>query len=282
MENNGYDPQTITLPPTHVDTPATRRVRCQYYTDVSHMDEQVGDVLKSLEKNGYADNTLFAFTADQGAQWPFSKWSLYDAGIRTPLLVRWPGRVKGGSSSDVLVSLVDLMPTFIEAAGGKAPQEIDGRSIIPALGGQAAEVHDAVFAAHTGDKEMNQFPMRAIRTKQFKYILNLAPQNTFKTHIDAAGGRDGKMYWESWEKRAKTDPAAAKVVERYRHHPPEELYDIAADPHETKNLADDPAYAKPLDELREKLRAWRIQQGEDLGKVPMPGDARTGQFPYAE
>ena len=281
-ENEQYKPREITLPPTHVDTPQTRQTRCQYYTDVTHMDEQVGDVLKSLEQRGYAQNTIFLFTADQGAQWPFSKWTLYDAGVRTPLLVRWPGKVKAGTTSDALVSLVDLMPTFIEAGGGKPSTELDGRSLVGAITGAAADVHDAVFAAHTGDKDINQFPMRCIRTKQFKYILNLAPQNVFKTHIDAAGGRDGKQYWDSWEKKAEGDAEAKKVIDRYRHHPAEELYDIAADPHELKNLAGDPAHAKTLDELREKLKAWRVQQGEDLEKVPMPEDARTGSFPYAE
>jgi arylsulfatase A-like enzyme len=91
MDNQGYDPAKINVPPYLVDTPETRIMRTKYYTDVSHMDEQLGDVLASMKKHDFVDNTVMIFTADQGAQWPMSKWTLYDAGIRAPLIVRWPG-----------------------------------------------------------------------------------------------------------------------------------------------------------------------------------------------
>lgn len=82
LENDGYDPAKILLPPYGLDTPETRAARCRYYTDVSWMDRQVGEVREALQKHGYAERTLFIYTADQGAQWPFGKWNLYDAGIR--------------------------------------------------------------------------------------------------------------------------------------------------------------------------------------------------------
>src|SRR5205814_8567483 len=131
-ENNGYDPAKLTLPPYLLDTPETRDALCRYFTDVTWMDKQVGDVLDSLSKHGYADNTLFIYTADQGAQFPFAKWNLYDAGIRVPLMISWPGKVKPGLTQAV-VSLVDLLPTMIEVADGTAPKDIDGRSLWPVL-----------------------------------------------------------------------------------------------------------------------------------------------------
>jgi arylsulfatase A-like enzyme len=143
-------------------------------------------------------------------------------------------------------------------------------------------VHDEVFAAHTGDGQMNRSPQRCIRTTQYKFILNLAPQGVFRTHIDGAKGPDGRDYWDSWVRLAKGDEHAKQVVDHYKHRPPEELYDVQADPYELKNLIDDPAHAAVAKELREKLNAWRLQQGEDLNKVPMPEDANQGDTPYAQ
>jgi arylsulfatase A-like enzyme len=281
-ENQGYDPDTIDLPPYLLDTPQTRAMRTRYYTDVTHMDNQLGDVMQSLQQHGYEQNTMLIFTADQGAQWPMSKWTLYDAGIRSPLVVRWPDKVKPASSSDAIVSLIDLLPTMLEAAGGKPPEDLDAQSLLPVLSGQQTEHRDAVFATTTGDKNMNRSPARAIRTDKYKYILNLKPEDEFRTHISHAGGEDGMHYWKSWLKLAKTDPHAKQVIERYSHRPAEELYDVQADPYELKNVAEDPAHTEALAGLRERLKQWRLQQGEDLSKVPMPEDALSGPLPYAD
>jgi uncharacterized sulfatase len=284
MDNDGsYDPAKLTLPPYLLDTPETRLAMCKYLTDVSHMDQQLGDVLDSLTKHGYADDTLFMYTADQGAQWPFAKWNVYDAGIRVPLIIRWPGAVKSDSSTPALASLVDLLPTMIEVGGGTPPKDLDGRSLVPLLRGQGNHVHDEIFAAHTGDGQMNRSPQRCIRTTRYKLIANLASEGVYKTHIDAAGGPDGKDYWDSWVRLANGGDAHAKrVIEHYKHRPPEELYDLQTDPYELKNLIDDPAHAAVAKELREKLKTWRVQQGEDLNKVPMPEDAQQGDTPYAQ
>jgi arylsulfatase A-like enzyme len=282
MDNDGYDPAKVVLPPYLVDTPETRAARCKYYTDVSWMDRQVGEVVASLERHGYADNTMLVYTADQGAQWPFSKWNVYDAGIRAPLIVRWPGRVKAGATTGALVSLVDLLPTFVEAAGGETPKGLDGASLLPVLLGKSDRHHDAVFAAHTGDGQMNRSPMRAVRTGRWKYILNLAPEADFTSHVSEGAGPDGRGYWDSWLKRAETDAGAAAVVRRYRRRAAEELYDLGEDPYELKNVAGEAGNAAVLAELRERLKRWRVEQGEDLAKVPMPEDARRGEVPYAK
>ncbi len=278
-ENDGYDPLGIKLPPYLLNTPQTRATRCQYYTDVTWMDKQVGQVRAALKTHGYADRTLFMYTADQGAQWPFAKWNLYDAGIRAPLLVHWPGRVPPGSTTRAMVSLIDLLPTMIEAAGGTPPPDIDGRSFLPVLLGRKGQAREEVFASHTGDKGMNQAPMRCIRTERYKYIVNLAPQIPYTTHITK--GSEPAAYWASWLRLAEKDAKAAALVERHNHRPAEELYDLQADPYELKNLAADPAHAELLAKLREKVRQWRVQQGEDLSKVPMPDDARFGPLRYA-
>lgn len=282
MDNNGYDPASVTLPPILLDTPETRAARCRYDTETSWMDKQVGDVRESLQKYGYDDNTLFAFTADQGAQWPFGKWCLYDEGIRTPLVLRWPGHIKPGTSTDAMVSLVDLLPTFVEAAGGTPAKGLDGRSLMDVLTGKTDSFRTEIYATHTGDKEMNRTPMRCVRTDKWKYIFNLKPETRYTTHISEAGILDGRDYWDSWERLAAAGNQHAKdVINRYRHRPAEELFDINADPFELNNLATDPNHATTLSELREKVRKWRLEQGEDLDHVLMPEDGRIGTLKYA-
>ena len=105
-----------------------------------------------------------------------------------PLLVRWPGKVTPGTTTDAMVSLVDLLPTFIEAVGGTSPEGLDGRSFLPVLLGKADSHRAFVFATHTGDVDMNRSPMRMIRTERYKYILNLAPEIRYTTHMTRMKG----------------------------------------------------------------------------------------------
>jgi N-sulfoglucosamine sulfohydrolase len=279
-QNKGYDPKKVNVPPHFVDTPETRQYLCRYYTDITLMDKQLGEVRAAVNRH-LGDNTLFLFTSDQGAQWPFGKWNLYDAGIRVPLLAAWPGRIKPASTTGAMVSFLDILPTFIELAGGAAPKELDGKSFAPVLCGKAAEHHKEIYAAHTGDGAMNVYPIRCVRTEKFKYILNLFPANRYTTHIDKAGySHDGgRKYYDSWVLKAKTDSAAAAAVKRYHTRPAEELYDIVKDPYEISNLAGDPTYAKVQAELKSKVKAWMKRMGDRSAQKPQkkPSNKRTAK-----
>src|SRR5690606_38618391 len=119
------------------------------------------------------------------------------------LLVKWPGVVSGGESTDALVSLVDIVPTILELAEGEVPEEVDGLSLLPLLRGSNRSLRESVYATHTGDGSMNRTPMRMIRTKRYKYILNLAPEVTYTTHMDRSKDHDGgRTYWDSWVQRS--------------------------------------------------------------------------------
>ncbi len=260
--NEGYDAARVELPPTFVDTPETRRARTCYYTDITKMDRQLGEVYDSVRRHLGA-NTLFLYTSDNGAQWPFAKWNLYDAGIRLPLIAVWPGVVKPGRRTGAMISFADFMPTLVEVAGGQPPADIDGRSFASVLRGRGDRHRTEAFASHSGDGNMNVYPMRAVRTERFKYILNLHPEYEYTTHIDRAGDRDGKDYWTSWVKRAETDPRAAAIVRRYHVRPAEELYEVRRDPHETANLAGRPEYRRELESLRRQVRQWMTAQGDE-------------------
>ena len=270
IKNSAYDPSKITLPPNFVDTPQTRVDRANYYSDVTLMDSILGEVLDAVARNGMKDDTLFVYTSDQGANWPFAKWCVYDGGLRVPFIARWPGKTAPGSVTDAMICLADLLPTFIDAAGGRTPEDIDGQSLVAVLKQERTEHRKAVYGAHTGNDNggpgiANHCPARTIRTTTHRYILNLSPDTTFTTHI--TGCKSGPHYlphWNSWVERAKTDAQAKVIVERYQHRPGEELYDLRNDPFEMNNLAAAPEQAELLKSLRKQLVKWCNTQGDLL------------------
>ena len=263
-----FAPDAVQLPPTQVDTAETRQARARYAAAVTQADRDLGLVYDAARKQ-LGDETLFLFTSDHGSQFPFGKWNCYDEGVRTPLVAVWPGKVRAGLQSDALVSWIDLLPTCLEAAGGTPPLtgmkpgELSGRSFLGVLKGERAAHREHVFASHSGDGRMNEYPMRAIRSRDWKYIRNLAPDAEHHTHIDRAAGGDGRDYWTSWERLAATDADAAATVKRYHRRPAEELYDLAADPWEQVNLAAVPAHAQRLASLRAELDAWMKANGDE-------------------
>jgi N-sulfoglucosamine sulfohydrolase len=264
-ESSEYEPANIKLPPEHVDTPQTRLWRTRYYSAVTKADDDLGTILSAVDHTLDAKNTFVFFTSDHGAQLPFGKWNLYDSGIRVPLIVRGP-KISAGRTTDALTSWVDLLPTLVDLAGGVPPSDIDGQSFAPLLRGESKSHRDEIYAIHSGDREFNVYPMRSVRTMEWKYILNLHPEFQYATHINRGGPRDGLDYFRSWEEKAKSDPKAAQIVLRYKQRPREELYDLTYDPHELKNLAGDPQHARRLRLLRGKVSAW-MQDQKDAGTV---------------
>jgi uncharacterized sulfatase len=263
-----YDPAALTLPPTLVDTPAMRQARARYAAAVANADRDLGLIYDAARKH-LGNDALFLFSSDHGSQFPFGKWNCYDAGLRTPLIVAWPGHLQPGSRTDAMVSWIDLLPTCLEAVGATPPAsgfesgQISGRSFLGVLRAKTARHRDRIFATHSGDGTMNRYPIRAVRTPQWKYIRNLDPSATFHSHVDKAAGEDGRDYWDSWIEKTKTDPAAAAVVRRYLTRPAEELFDLTTDPWELHNLAAEPAHALILKTMRGELDTWMKKQDDE-------------------
>ncbi len=262
-DRHGYEPDLVSLPPTFIDTPETRDFRTRYYTDVTKADTLLGEVLDLAREHLDPRQTLTVYTSDHGAQWPFGKWNLYDAGIRVPFIAAWPGVITPGSRSDAMIQWIDLLPTLIDAAGGEVPPGIDGRSFLDVLEGPAATHREVIFTTHSGDGGMNVYPIRSIRTADWKLILNLHPEFAHTTHIDKALARDGGRYWISWYEKAQGDAEAASTVRRYHQRPRLELYDLSQDPFEQHNLADIPNQAARVQSLLAQLEAWMQDQGDE-------------------
>lgn len=281
-EQATYDSKKIDIPINHIDTKETRISRARYYTDITKMDSNFGKLLRLLDLHKLKENTLVIFIADQGPQWAFAKWTLYDYGIQTPMIVRWPGVVKKSTKTDALISLVDIVPTIVEAAGGTAPGNLDGISFLPVLKGGSKTAREMVFASHTGDGMMNRTPTRMLRTAQYKYILNIASDTIFNTHMNKARDHDGgREYWNSWRELSFTNEHAASVLWRYHNHPKEELYDILADKHELHNLSADPKYAALLEGFRNRMQEWRRTQNDNETGPEKISPALPGSKPVA-
>lgn len=262
--NKIYDPAALPMNPLLVDTPKTRLALANYYQDITTMDKRVGEVMDSLKRHGLVTNTVFIYTTDQGPEWPRCKWTLYDSGLRVPFIVRWPGVVKPGTDCDALISLVDITPTFVTIAGGRAPIGIDGISFMNVLSGKSASRRPDLFATHSGDGEMNMFPERAVRDSQYKYILNLHPDREWTTHFTKVEGipNSHAEVWNTWIDKAKADPGAAHLMDLIVHHPAEELYDTQRDPYEMTNLVNQSDLKPVLIRLRNRLAQLRKQTND--------------------
>src|SRR5688572_24382229 len=164
--NTTYKADAVDVPVTHVDTPSTRNFRARYYTDVSRADSELGGIY-DLTRSQLGTNILFIYTSDHGAQWPFGKWNLYDAGIRVGFIAEWRGVIEAGVRSDAMVSWVDLLPTLLDLAGAPQPRDLDGKSFADVLRGKTRQHRESIFATHSGDGRMNIYPIRSVRTRDW-------------------------------------------------------------------------------------------------------------------
>jgi uncharacterized sulfatase len=271
-----YKAKELKLPPYWVDTPETREGYTKYLAEVTYLDGQVGDLLSILKKHGLDNNSLVIFTSEQGDGLPFAKWTCYDSGLQNALVARWPGRIKAGSISDAMIEYVDVVPTFVDAAGGKPSPVLEGRSYLGVLLGKTDEHKEYVYGLQTTrgiNNGSDHFGIRQIRSRQFKYIVNLTPEAKFQNVVV----KNNAIY-ASWKKKAKTDPDAAEKIRRYENRPAEELYDVVKDKYEWNNLADDPKYAKVKGELCEKLFKWMQQQGDKGQATEMEALEHQGRY----
>ena len=267
--NKTYDPAKLQLPPFIVDTELTRRAMANYYQDITTMDRRVGQTRAMLKKYGFDDNTLFIYTTDQGSEWPHSKWTVYDTGIHVPFIAVWPGKIKPHSVCDAMISFVDITPTFIDIAGGRQPEGLDGKSFLDVLLGKTKTFHKYIYASHTRDGDMNVFPQRGVRDSRYKYILNLRPENKWTTHFTKVPDipESHKQVWDTWVEKAKVDTEVDKLLDIIERHPAEELYDLQTDTYELNNIADIPENRPVLREMREQLNKWMLSQNDPALKA---------------
>lgn len=267
--NERHDPAKAQLPPYYPDTPEVRRDWANYYDLVTAVDYRVGEVLEQLDRQGVSGNTIVFFFGDHGRGLPRGKRWVYDSGIRVPLLVRWPGRIKPGTIREDLVSFIDFAPTVLALAGAEIPKEMQGQAF---LGPKAAPERRYAFAARDRMDEAYD-RTRAVRDNRFKYIRNFHPELPYAQRIAYMEEMPTMQVWRRWNGEGRLTGAQTLFFARAK--PNEELYDLDTDPHEINNLAGVAAHQDKLKELRGALDKW-MEETKDMGGIPEPELIKRG------
>ena len=243
------NPASVTVPPYYPDTPLVREELARMYDNIADMDGQVGEILRQLESDGLADNTIVFYWSDHGDGVPRSKRSLYDSGLRVPLMIRWPkmSPAIAGSVNDQLVSMIDLAPTVLALAGVEIPTHLQGRVLV---GTNAARAPEFVFGARDR-MDIEYDMMRSARDRQFLYVRNFAPELPYAGHIIYRNQSAIMQEWFRLQAERALTGAAALWMRTSR--PAEELYDTTADPHQIRNLAADMAHRQTLERMRKAV-----------------------------
>ena len=264
-----FDPATLKLPAHWVDTELTRAQFCKYLAEVRRLDDQVGDVMNLLKETGAEENTIVIFLGEQGPQFPGGKWTLYDNGQRSSMIVKWPEMVTPHTETDAIVQYEDITPTLVDMVGGNTLAGLDGRSFKKVLEGHSTVHRDVAFGIHNNIPEGPAYPMRSIRDHHYKLIWNLTPDSTYyiKYMLNTAN-RD--LAWTTWVNRAAHDEHAKKLTNRIIHKPAIEFYDISKDPDELDNLAGKPAYQALIYNYAALLKEWMEMQGDTGAAMDIP------------
>jgi N-sulfoglucosamine sulfohydrolase len=251
-----FDPTTVPVPYFLPDQPEVRAELAEYYQSVARLDHGVGLLMKVLADAKVADDTLVIFLSDNGIPFPGAKTNLYDAGIRLPLIVKKPGQ-KAGVVTAAMASWTDVVPTVLDWAGVRKPAALPGRSLLPVVEQAIPPGWDDVYGSHQFHEVTMYYPMRMVRTRTHKYILNLAHPLSYPHASDLWASPT----WQGVLRRGDKQ-MGRRSVEAYLNRPREELYDLSTDPDELTNLAVDPKAADTLARLRSKLRDWQEATGD--------------------
>jgi len=251
-----YDADDVRPPDFLPNSSECRKELAEYYQAVSRLDQLVGRLFAVLEATGHLEDTLIVFLSDNGPPFSGAKTTLYEPGVRLPLIICTRSPALSAATRDELVSWVDVAPTILEFAGVKPPSyPLHGKSLMSLLESQAESRKDQeIFFSHTFHAIQQYFPMRALRRGNLKYILNVAHPLQFPAASDLFESA-------TWQAAVRNNERTfgLRSVDSYLHRPRHELYDLAGDPNELSNLADDPRFAGQLRLLQDRLRAWQIQ-----------------------
>ncbi len=274
-----FDQDAMTLPPVIHDNPPSRTTFAGYLAEVAALDEEVGQILRLLEDTGQVDNTVVMFSSEQGWDFGFGKWTNWDTGIHSALIARWPGRIGPKTETDALVQMADVVPTFIEAAGGDpAAYQLDGVSFLSVLTGESETHREFVYGLHNNVPEGHPYPIRSIRDQDFHYVMNLKHEVSYhEKHLmdETLAKRYDLQWWKAMNDAAEQgDVSAKKLRDKFHDRPAEELYRVDKDPYEMDNLAGQSEYNEVKRRLRTELTRWMKAQGD-------PGIAMDSIAAYA-
>ena len=259
-DDQWHDPADAPVPAYLPDTANTRREIAQYYDNVTQQDYHVGEVLRTIEQAGLADNTIVIYMTDHGRGLPREKRWCYDAGVHLPLIIRAPGLTEPGSVIDDLVAWVDVAPTILSLTGTPIPDAYQGQVF---LGPDAAPPRDYCYGGR--DRMDECFDRtRFVRSSRFHYIRNFFPQLPWAVRLKYMEQEATFQDMRELNAQGKLDHPQSVFMQPTK--PAEELYDPDADPDMVNNLADSADHADALAELRAECERFIAWSG-DLGEV---------------
>lgn len=259
---SNFDPDKLILPGYVADTKEMRIQYTRYLAEIEVLDQQVGSLMELLERTGKRDNTIVIFTSEQGSQMPGCKWTNWNTGVHTGFVVVWPGKIRGGERTEAMIQYEDVLPTLIEAAGGKyQPGTFQGMSFLPVLFNKRTTHRQYAYFMHNNNPEGPSYPIRSVCDGKYHYIRNLKPENLYiEKHLMAR--MNPNEYWLSWVFQSPDNERAYNLIMRYMKRPPEELYCIDTDPEEMDNLISDQELTDVKKELSVELDRWLREQGD--------------------
>ena len=265
---NPIDPDKVKLPPYYPDHPVAREDWATYLDSIQVMDGYIGKILKRLDDENIAHNTVVIFIGDHGRCHVRGKQWLYDGGIHIPLLVRWPSKLKAGQVCDDLISAIDISATILKIAGIDPPKYMQGKVFLEAdanTNWRPVNQHEYIFAARDRcDETIDR--IRCVRNKHHKYIRNFMPERPY-TQTNDYKERSYPMLNLMKELHAQGKLTPVQALFMAPRKPVEELYDIKKDPYEINNLAASPQYQQTLEKMRAILEQW-IEETGDMGRLP--------------
>jgi uncharacterized sulfatase len=292
---SGKKLEDVKVPAFLPDTPEVRSDILDYYVKVEWFDKHLGRMIRLLEKTGELDNTIIVVTSDNGMPFPRGKATLYDYGVRMPLAVRWGAKAKGKRIVDDFVSLTDLAPTFLQAAGLDIPGEMTGQSFLDILlsdkAGRVDPARDKVFTAmerHAWCRsDGGGYPMRAVRTYRWLYIRNYEPGRW------PAGDPDFLSPWTGIYGEVDNGPSKTCMIQKgdsaekvklfnlsFKKRPAEELYDVEKDPDQINNLAENPEFAETKKQLSSQLQEYLRTTEDPRAHGKAPWDSYAYHWPW--
>ena len=268
MPENPLDGNDVKSAPAfmHINSGRLRSLTADYYNSIERMDEMAGDIIAKLVASGKADNTVIVYLADHGPEFSRGKFSNYEAGLKVPMIISWPGHIDHGEVCKRLVSSIDLLPTFLKIAGLNIPQALPGMPLQALVQNKTvANWRTYIYAESEGSFPHAYYPGNSIRDDRFKLIHNLLyekenPIVKLYTEHNLAGFDGGADTAEI----ANSDAQTQLLYASWKKPPEYELYDLKNDPYEFNNLYTDNTYKTIGDELRNALEKWQQETIDPL------------------
>ncbi len=256
------DSSRVKIPPYLPQTEGTRRDWITQYNNLKFVDEKIGKILDALEKAGILQHTIIIFTGDHGNGLPRSKRTVYESGVKVPMIIRFPDKRMAGTRNTDLAYLMDLGPTILSVYGIATPTHMHGRDLLGKFKPTKPR-QQLFFSADRFDVSYDM--IRAVSNGKFKYIRNFEPRKPQFMDVSYRKKQEGVQDLYRLDSLKQLNPYGQTVMRKTK--PTEELYDFVNDPHELKNLADDPRYQTIRKALKLALDDWMLDI-RDMGYTP--------------